>query len=223
VKVYVVLGAPGAGKGTQASELSGRLGLPHVASGDLFRQALREGTQLGLEARQYMDRGALVPDDITIRMIGERLQLPDAIKGVILDGFPRTRHQAEALDDFLARRGAEVGTALYVLVGEPELLRRLSGRLQCEAGHTYQETSRPPLRPGFCDVDGLALYHRQDDNAETIRARLAQQLAPMAEVVGYYRDRDTLATVDGEAEIGRVTDSLLGAIGGSASVPASSS
>ncbi len=216
-----MLGAPGAGKGTQATELSARLGLPHVASGDLFRQALRDGTRLGLEARQYMDRGALVPDDLTIRTIGERLTQADAARGVILDGFPRTRHQAEALDDFLARRGAEVGTALYVLVGETELLRRLSGRLQCEAGHTYQETSRPPQQPGLCDIDGLPLFHRQDDDVETIRARLSQQLAPMTEVVSYYRDRGTLATVNGEAETALVTDSLMRAIADHASVPAS--
>jgi len=207
-----MLGAPGAGKGTQATELSTRLGLPHVASGDLFRQAVRDGTALGGEARTYMERGALVPDDLTIRMIGERLQQPDAAKGVILDGFPRTRNQAEALDRFLAERGAEVGTALFVHVDEEELLRRLMGRLQCEFGHTYQVTSRPPREPGVCDIDGSRLYHREDDKVETIRARLEQQLLPMDEVVGYYREAGTLATVEGDSSIADVTDALMRAV-----------
>jgi adenylate kinase len=209
-----MLGAPGAGKGTQAIELSKRLGLPHVASGDLFRNALRAGTPLGLEAKRYMDKGSLVPDDVTIQMIGERLAQPDAAGGVILDGFPRTRPQAEALDRLLRERGARVGAALYIGVPEEELLRRLSGRWVCGKGiHTYQEASRPPSVPGVCDVDGTPLEQRVDDQPATVKARLAQQLAPLEDVVGYYGDGGTLVSVDGEASIGDVTEALLDAIG----------
>lgn len=208
-----MLGAPGAGKGTQADELADRLGLPHLASGDLFRNALRDGTPLGLEAKRFMDRGALVPDKVTIRMIDERMAQPDASGGAILDGFPRTRRQAVALDAYLAARGSRVDRALYVHVPKPELLRRLSGRLLCEAaGHTYHETSKPPKMPGVCDIDGSALYCRQDDNVETVRARLTQQLAPLRQVIGYYRGRGALLTVDGERPIGEVTDALLDAL-----------
>jgi adenylate kinase len=209
-----MLGAPGSGKGTQAIELSKRLGLPHVASGDLFRNALRAGTSLGLVAKGYMEKGALVPDDVTIQMIGERLARSDAAEGVILDGFPRTRPQAEALDRYLRERGARVAAALYIKVPEEELLRRLSGRWVCGNGiHTYQETSRPPQVPGVCDVDGSPLQQRVDDQPATVRARLVQQLAPLEDVVGYYRDAGTLVSVDGEAPIADVTEALLDAIG----------
>jgi adenylate kinase len=209
-----MLGAPGSGKGTQAMELSKRLGLPHVASGDLFRNALRAGTPLGLEAKRYMEQGALVPDDVTIQMIGERLSQPDAAEGVILDGFPRTRPQAEALDRYLRDRGARVAAALYINVPEDELLRRLSGRWVCGAGtHTYHETSRPPRVPGICDVDGTPLEQRADDQPETVKARLSQQLAPLEDVVGYYRDAGTLVTVNGGKPIPEVTEALLRAVG----------
>ena len=216
-----MLGAPGAGKGTQAIELSHRLGLPHVASGDLFRNALRAGTPLGLEAKSFMERGALVPDDVTIQMIGERLAKPDAAGGVILDGFPRTRIQAQALDRSLRDRDARVAAALYINVPEEELLRRLSGRWVCGAGiHTYQETSRPPRHAGLCDVDGSPLEQRVDDQPATVRARLAQQLAPLEDVVSYYRDSGTLVSVHGERPIGDVTESLLQAIAEPAGAPA---
>ncbi len=210
-----MVGAPGAGKGTQASVLSQRLGLPHVASGDLLREAVREGTKLGREARRYMDRGALVPDRIVLNMIDERLRQPDAAAGVILDGFPRTREQAEALDTMLNRHGARVTAALYVGVGEAELLRRLSGRWLCRAaGHPYHEVTHPPRVPGVCDIDGSELYQREDDRPETVRARLAQQLAPMYDVIDHYRIRDVLVAVDGEQEIEQVSQALLHAIEG---------
>jgi adenylate kinase len=208
-----MLGAPGSGKGTQAEELSKRIGLPRIASGDLFRSALRAGNPLGIKAKEYMDQGALVPDDVTIQMIGERLAQPDAAGGVILDGFPRTRRQAEALDRYLRDRGARVAAALHVNVSEQELLRRLSGRWICEAaGHTYQDTSKPPKVAGICDIDGSRLYHREDDQSDTVRARLEQQMAPLDEVIGYYRDQGTLVSVDGEQPIGDVTEALLHAI-----------
>src|SRR3990172_7265235 len=150
--LLVLLGAPGAGKGTQAAVLRDRLGIPHVATGDLFRAAIREGTPVGHEAKAYMDAGHLVPDALTIRMLEERLAAPDAAGGAILDGFPRTAVQAAALDDFLARRGSRVDAALLIDVPAEDLVERLSGRWICEAaGHPYHATMNPPLAPGPCD------------------------------------------------------------------------
>ena len=213
MKVYVMVGAPGAGKGTQAAELARDLQLPHVASGDLLRAAVRDGTRLGGEAAKYMQRGALVPDRIVLGMIEERLRQPDAAPGVILDGFPRTTDQAHALDTMLARIGARVTAALYIGVGEAELLRRLSGRWLCRAaGHPYHAVTHPPRVAGVCDIDGSELYQRDDDRPETVRARLAQQLAPMYEVIDYYRTRDVLIAVDGEQPIDQVTQALLQAL-----------
>jgi adenylate kinase len=213
MKVLVLLGAPGAGKGTQAKLLADRLGLLHVASGDLFREAVAQGTRLGREAKRYMDRGALVPDGLVISMIEERLDQPDAAAGVVLDGFPRTRAQAEALDASLRRRGARVTAALYIGVREAELVRRLSGRWLCRAeGHPYHEVSHPPQKPGVCDIDGSELYQREDDRPETVRARLEQQLPPMYDVVDYYREAGRLLTVDGEQEIERVHEALVRAL-----------
>lgn len=213
MKVYVMIGAPGAGKGTQAAILAQRLSLLHVASGDLFRDAVRNGTPLGREARRCMDRGALVPDPVVIGMIEERLDQPDAAAGVILDGFPRTRPQAEALDAALAQRGARVDAALYVGVSEEELIRRLSARWVCRAaGHPYNERSHPPQVPGVCDLDGSQLYQRDDDRPETVRARLAQQLPPMYEVIDYYTTQGVLVAVDGAQPVEAVTEALLSAI-----------
>lgn len=208
-----MVGAPGAGKGTQATILAGRLGVPHVASGELFRAAVREGTVLGRQAAAAMERGALVSDELVIRLVLDRLAEPDTADGAILDGFPRTRHQAEALDAELAGRDAAVGGALYVEVREAELLRRLSGRWLCRAeGHSYHATDHPSARPGVCDVDGSELYQRDDDRPATVRLRLERQLAPMYEVVEHYRARGVLAAVDGEQPIEAVTAALLAAI-----------
>ena len=206
-------GLPGAGKGTQAELLAERLGLPHVASGDLFRAALNAGTPLGREVKRYMDRGALVPDELTIRVIEDRLDRPDAREGAILDGFPRTRAQAEALDAMLARRGGAVGGAMYVEVGVEELLRRLAGRWVCRAAeHVYHEVSRPPKRPGVCDVDGSELYQRSDDRPDTVRARLERQRGPMFEVVDHYTDKGVVIAVNGERPVAEVADDLIHAI-----------
>ena len=211
--VVVLLGAPGAGKGTQAQILAERLGLAHVATGDLFRAAVRDGTPLGLTAKGYMDRGELVPDSVTIDMLFERLAKPDAAKGILLDGFPRNIAQAEVLDKALTERGGKVDVAPYIAVPEADLVARLGGRWICRAqGHPYHEQSKRPLVPGVCDVDGSELYQRTDDQPATVQARLRQQLGALDEVVGHYREHGVLATVDGSQPIDRVTDGLLAAI-----------
>jgi len=211
--VVVLLGAPGAGKGTQADILAERLGLPHVATGDLFRTAVRDGSPIGLEARRYMERGQLVPDEITIRMLLDRLTSPDAADGVILDGFPRNRPQAEALEAALAQRGSKVDRAISIEIPSDELVRRLSGRWVCrESGHVYNENTNPPAVPGRCDLDGSPLIQREDDKAETIRARLAQQLASLGQVADYYDQAALLRVVDGVQPIEAVTADLVAAI-----------
>lgn len=209
-----MVGAPGAGKGTQAALLAERLGVPHVASGDLFRDNIKRGTALGKKVKGYLDSGTLVPDSVTVQMIADRLARPDANDGAILDGFPRTRPQAEALDRMVDKLGGRVAAALYVDVPRDELLRRLSGRWICSvaADHVYHSVARPPKVAGKCDVDGAPLYQREDDKPQTIAARLAQQLPPMYEVVDYYTERDVLSTVDGEQDIAAVTEALLHAI-----------
>lgn len=210
----VLLGAPGAGKGTQAEILSERLAVPHVATGDLFRAAVRERSAVGLEARRYMERGQLVPDEITVQMLLDRLAQTDADVGVILDGFPRTPAQALALDEALAEHDARVDHALEIQVPLDELVRRMSGRWICaDNGHVYNEVSHPPKVVGVCDLDGSALLQREDDKADTIRARLDGQLGALAEVSRHYRERGILRTVDGRRSIDEVADDLLAAIG----------
>ncbi len=209
-----MVGAPGAGKGTQAALLAEHLGLPHVASGDLFRDNIRRQTPLGRKVKSYLDSGALVPDDLTIELIADRLAQPDAQGGAILDGFPRTRPQAEALDAMLQRVGGRVAAALYIDVDRDELVRRLSGRWICSvsADHVYHELARPPKIKGVCDVEGAALTQRDDDRPETIRARLQKQLPPMFEVVDHYSERGVLSTIDGDRPVAQVTDELLRAV-----------
>lgn len=210
----MLLGAPGAGKGTQATILSERLGIPHVATGDLFRAAVRDGTALGLEARRYMDSGQLVPDDITIGLLGDRLARPDTEPGVILDGFPRTRAQAEVLDRVLAERGRAVERALFVEVPTEELVRRMAGRRICQAnGHPYNLATNPPVSPGICDLDGSPLIQRADDREETVRKRMDDQVPPLMEVVDYYRTAGVLQPVDGRGDIEQVTAAIVDAIG----------
>jgi adenylate kinase len=212
--VVVLLGAPGAGKGTQAGVVARHLSVPHVATGDLFRAAVSEGSAIGREARRYMERGQLVPDHITVRMLLDRLAQPDAARGAVLDGFPRTRAQAAALDDALAAIGSKVDQALLIDVPAEDLVQRLSGRWICEAsGHVYHVTANPPKVPGVCDLDGSALVQRADDREETIRARLSGQLGALEEVVGHYRGRGLLRTVDGTRPIVDVSRDLLAELG----------
>jgi len=206
----VLLGPPGAGKGTQAERLEKELRLPHVASGDLFRENLRHETELGRLAKTYMDRGDLVPDDVTIAMVRERLQRPDCEQGVILDGFPRTQAQAEGLDDMLADMGRALDGVLYIAVPDEELVRRLSGRWICRQCQTpYHTLFSPPAQEGVCDACGGELYQRDDDRPETVRARLEvyhQQTAPL---IDYYRQAGLLVEVDGSGDIESVGAALL--------------
>jgi adenylate kinase len=211
--VVVLLGAPGAGKGTQADLLAERLGIPHVSTGDLFRTAVRDRSPIGLEARRYMERGQLVPDDITIQMLLDRLTASDAAGGVILDGFPRNRAQAKALEAALAETGSQVDRAVTIEVPTDELVRRLSGRWVCrDSGHVYNENTNPPKIAGTCDLDGSPLVQREDDKPETIRARLDQQLASLGEVADHYDEEGLLRVVDGLGPIEQVTSDLLAAI-----------
>jgi adenylate kinase len=178
--------------------LAEKLGIPHVATGDLFRAAVRDGSPLGLEARQFMERGQLVPDDITIRMLQDRLAKPDAADGALLDGFPRNGAQAAALDEALALRGDRVDQAVLIEVPTEELIRRMSGRWVCQAaGHVYNESTNPPREPGRCDIDGSPLLQRADDQPDTITARLDLQLASLREVIDHYAQAGILRSVNG--------------------------
>jgi adenylate kinase len=209
-----MVGGPGAGKGTQAMLLSEKLGLLHLSSGDLFRDNIKRATPLGKKVKQYLDKGALVPDDVTVGMIDARLDQPDAEKGVVLDGLAGTRAQAQALDKMLAKRGGKVDQALFVDVDKEEVIRRLSGRWLCSktSDHVYHSVARPPKVAGKCDIDGAPLVQRDDDKPETIRARLEQQLPPMYEVVDYYAEQGVLSTVNANRPIDEVSDALIRAI-----------
>jgi adenylate kinase len=206
----LLLGGPGAGKGTQADVLCKEYALPHIASGDLFRDNLKRATPLGQLAKQYMDRGELVPDDVTIKMIRERLQAPDAKGGALLDGFPRTVPQAEALDTLLAEFGGKVTSVLYIKVGEKSLLERLSGRWICRGAqqHAYHLLFNPPKAAGKCDVDGTELYQRDDDTAVVQARRIKVFMEQTAPLISYYQQRQQLLEVDGEQGIQAVTEAL---------------
>ena len=208
--VVVLLGAPGAGKGTQAPILARSLGVPVLASGDLLRAAVAAGTPLGRAADRYMSRGQLVPDDTIVDIFLERLAATDAASGAVLDGFPRTRGQAEALDRALAPRGSHVDLALYIDVPTDLLVVRMASRRICAAnGHVYNVASNPPSVPGICDLDGSKLVQREDDREETVRARMDQQIPPLLDVVDHYRATGVLRTIDGLRPIHDVTTRLL--------------
>lgn len=208
----ILLGPPGAGKGTQAARIAEREGLAHISTGDMFRDAVREGTELGQLAKSYMDRGELVPDDVTIRMLLERLRRPDARKGFVLDGFPRNVAQARALDEALSAEGLAIDLALHISVSDDELVRRLSGRWMCrQCGAIYHETNNPPAVAGRCDRCGGELYQRDDDRPDVVRARLEKQKPP-ADLLAYYREAGKLVDVNGEQDLDAVTQSLLEAI-----------
>ncbi len=209
----ILLGPPGAGKGTQATIVSQELGLAHIASGDLFRQALERGNELGLLAKSYMERGELVPDEITIRMILERVAAPDCSQGFILDGFPRTLEQAKALDQVLIESGKTIDKAVYIKVSTQELLRRLSGRWLCRNCQTpYNILTSPPRETGRCDHCGGELYQRPDDNPESVQRRLEVYLAETMPLIEYYEKMGKLVEVNGEQAMGEVSRELMAAL-----------
>lgn len=212
--VYIVLlGPPGAGKGTQAQLISKKLGLPHISSGDIFRSNIQNQTELGKLARGYMDRGELVPDDVTIGMIRDRLSEPDCASGALLDGFPRTPAQAAALDEMLGEFQGTVNAVPYISVPEEVLIERLCGRWTCKAqGHVYHEKYNPPKNAGVCDVDGSELYQREDDKAETVKRRIRVYLEQTQPLIEYYQRQGKLVEIDGTQAIEQVSADLLAAL-----------
>ncbi len=209
-KFVVLLGAPGAGKGTQAVRLSAELKVPHISSGDIFREHLKKQTDLGKLAQTYMDKGQLVPDDVTIGMIQERLSRPDCSNGAILDGFPRTPFQADALMAFLKEIGGQLSTVAYINVPAEILVDRLGGRWSCPlCGRVYHEINNPPRQPGICDDDGTALIQRPDDMPETVKNRIKVYLQQTSPLIEYFSQRGLLVEVDGSQDIDSVTAALI--------------
>jgi adenylate kinase len=211
----VLLGGPGAGKGTQAERLSVALGIPQVSTGDLFRENLKKETELGLLARGYMERGELVPDEVTVGMVRQRLSEPDAAQGAILDGFPRTVAQAEALGELLAEMGVSLAVVPYIKVAEDVLLARLAGRWTCRAcGAMYHQVFSPPEEAGICDKCGGELYQRPDDTPETQKHRIEVYFEQTAPLIDYYREKGLLVEVDGRPGIDEIQGELLETIQG---------
>jgi adenylate kinase len=209
----VLLGPPGVGKGTQAKILSERTGLAHISSGDLFRENLKNQTELGKLAQTYMTKGELVPDDVTIAMVRDRLSRPDCKSGAILDGFPRTPAQADALESMLKEFNGHVDAVPFVTAGEDILVERLGGRWTCRAsGHIYNEKSNPPKNDKVCDFDGSELYQRDDDKAETVKHRIEVYFDQTSPLISYYRDHGKLNEIDGTRPIDQVTQDLLAAV-----------
>ena len=209
----ILLGAPGSGKGTQAGFISQEVGLPHIASGDLFREAQGKKTELGLLAKSYMEKGALVPDEITIRMILERIAKPDCEGGYILDGFPRTLEQAGALDESLEKMSSAIDKVICIKVSDEELLSRLSGRWICKNCQTpYHLVNSPPKVAGKCDKCGGELYQRADDNVETIKNRLSVYYTQTAPLIEYYQSTGKLVEINGEQEVERLGREIVAAL-----------
>jgi adenylate kinase len=205
----VILGAPGTGKGTQAKLLMERFGWPHISSGDMLREAVASKSELGRSAKSYMDQGALVPDELVIKMLIERIQRPDATNGFILDGFPRTLAQARALDEELALNGRSIDASLHFSVPRRELVRRLSSRWSCpNCGAIYNLLDRPPKQEGVCDRCGATLVQREDDRPQTVEARLDSQWPP-EDLLAHYRRQGKLVEIDGLRPVASVTDSLV--------------
>lgn len=209
----VLLGPPGAGKGTQAQIIAKEFGLTHVSSGDLFRENLKNQTELGKLAQGYMNRGELVPDDVTIAMVKERISRPDCTNGALLDGFPRTPAQADALAAMLAELGGKVHCVPYISVPAEVLIERLGGRWTCPTcGRVYHEKYNPPKSAGKCDADGATLIQREDDKAETVERRIRVYMEQTLPLIEYYRQQGLLVEVDGTKSIEEVSRDILAAI-----------
>ena len=212
-KYIVLLGPPGAGKGTQAQIICEKFDLAHISSGDLFRENLKNETELGKLAQSYMSRGELVPDDVTIAMVRDRLNREDCRQGALFDGFPRTPAQADALQRMLQEFAGSVALVPYIAVPEEILIERLSGRWTCRAnGHVFHEKYNPPAVPGVCDYDGSELYQREDDKPETVKNRIAVYQQQTAPLITYYREKGLLVEIDGTKPIETVSAELLHAI-----------
>ncbi len=214
--MYIIfLGAPAAGKGTQAAALAEKLNMVHIASGDLFRNAIEEATELGMQAESYVERGELVPDELTTKMVLERMSAPDSRLGTVLDGFPRTLAQAEALDEALAKQAKAIDRVIYIKVSEEELLKRLSGRWVCRDCQTpYHAIDSSPRIWGKCDKCGSGLYQRPDDTVETIKKRLQVYFVQTAPLIDYYTATGKLIEVDGEGDAGVVRQRITATIPG---------
>ena len=209
----VMLGPPGVGKGTQAKILSEKTGLAHISSGDLFRENLKNQTELGKLAQTYMTKGELVPDDVTIAMVKDRLTRPDCQTGAILDGFPRTPAQADALEELLHDFNGQVDSVPLITAGEDVLIERLTARWTCRAnGHVFNEKTSPPKEDKKCDFDGSELYQRDDDKEDTVKNRIQVYFNQTAPLISYYRDHGKLVEIDGTQTIDQVTEDLLAAL-----------
>ncbi|MFO7263087.1 MAG: adenylate kinase [Bacillaceae bacterium G1] len=210
----VLMGLPGAGKGTQAERIVNRFGIPHISTGDMFRQAVAEGTELGKQAKAYMDAGQLVPDEVTVGIVRERLMKDDCRNGFLLDGFPRTVEQAKALDDTLKELGRQLSHVLLIEVDKDVLLKRLTGRRICrQCGATYHVEFNPPRQAGKCDRCGGELYQRDDDAPETVATRLDVNMAQMEPILAHYEAQGLLRRVDGEQDIEAVTRQIMTLLG----------
>jgi len=205
----ILMGLPGAGKGTQAEKISKKYNIPHISTGDMFRLAIKEGTELGKKAKSFMDQGELVPDEVTIGIVQERLSKADCQNGFLLDGFPRTIAQAEALQNLLANMKTSIDYVLHVDVPENKLVERLTGRRICPTcGATYHVMYNPPQVEGVCDKDGSQLIQRDDDQAETVKTRLSVNIKQAQPLLDFYTDKELLVTVDGDQEIADVFEDV---------------
>ena len=206
----ILMGLPGAGKGTQASEIVKKFPIPHISTGDMFRKAIKDETDLGKEAKSYMDRGELVPDEVTVGIVKERISEDDAKKGFLLDGFPRTIDQAESLSQIMSELDREIDAVINIEVPEEELMNRLTGRRICEkCGTTYHLVFNPPKVEGICDIDGGKLYQREDDNPETVSNRLSVNVKQSKPILEYYDEKGILKNIDGSKEIDEVTNDVI--------------
>ena len=201
----ILMGLPGAGKGTQASEIVKKFPIPHISTGDMFRKAIKDETDLGKEAKSYMDRGELVPDEVTVGIVKERISEDDAKKGFLLDGFPRTIDQAESLNQIMSELDREIDAVINI-----ELMNRLTGRRICEkCGTTYHLVFNPPKVDGICDIDGGKLYQREDDNPETVSNRLSVNVKQSKPILEYYNNKGVLKNIDGSKDIDEVTNDVI--------------
>lgn len=206
----ILMGLPGAGKGTQASEIVKKFPIPHISTGDMFRKAIKDETDLGKEAKSYMDRGELVPDEVTVGIVKERISEDDAKKGFLLDGFPRTIDQAESLSQTMSELDREIDAVINIEVPEEELMNRLTGRRICEkCGTTYHLVFNPPKVDGICDIDGGKLYQREDDNPETVSNRLSVNVKQSKPILEYYNNKGVLKNIDGSKDIDEVTNDVI--------------